>query len=96
MKQHRGITASFLALVVVTGAGYLDFYILQNGLPRSTDTANVVVMILTAWNGIAAMVCNYYYGASHDAKRATEIMGAAVPGLDMLRRDSQSRHASLP
>lgn len=79
MKQHRGITASFLALVVVTGAGYLDFYILQNGLPRSTDTANVVVMILTAWNGIAAMVCNYYYGASHDAKRATEIMGAAVP-----------------
>jgi hypothetical protein len=59
-----------LALLVVAGAGYLDYFILQNGLPHSTDTANVVVMILTAWNGIAAMVCNYYYGASHDARPA--------------------------
>jgi hypothetical protein len=68
--QHRGLTSSVLALLVVTGAGYLDYFILQNGLPHSTDTANVVVMILTAWNGIAAMVCNYYYGASHDARPA--------------------------
>lgn len=79
MSQHRGITASALALLVVAGAGYLDYYILQDGLPKSTDTANVVVMILTAWNGIAAMVCNYFFGASHDARRTAEIIGAAVP-----------------
>ena len=76
---HRGITASVIAVSVVIGAGGLDYYILQNGLPRSNDTANVVVMILTAWNGLAAIVANYYFGASHDSKRQNELMAAATP-----------------
>lgn len=79
MKPHHGLTSSIIAVLVVVGAGYLDYFILQNGLPKSTDTANIVVMILTAWNGLAAAVCAYYFGASHDAKQANEIIGTTAP-----------------
>jgi len=79
MNNHRGITASLVAVIVVIGAGYLDWYILQNGLPKSTDTANVVVMVLTAWNGLAGVVASYYFGASHDSARQAEIKANVKP-----------------
>jgi hypothetical protein len=76
---HRGITSSVLAILVVLGAGYLDYYIMQNGLPRTSDTANVVVMILTAWNGLAAAVVAYFFGNSANSDRKTELLASSTP-----------------
>lgn len=77
--RHRDLTASTLALVVVIGAGYLDYFIMQNGLPRTSDTANVVVMILTAWNGLAAAVVAHFFGSSAIADRQSQMLADASP-----------------
>ena len=76
---HRGITASVIAVMVVAGAGFLDLYILQNGLPKAADTANVVVMILTAWNGLAAAVVGYFFGNSANSDRKSELLAQSSP-----------------
>lgn len=77
--RHRGITASLIAVTVVIGAGYLDYFIMQNGLPKTTDTANVVVMILTAWNGLAAAVVAHYFGSSAIADRQSQMLADSNP-----------------
>jgi len=77
--QHRGVTASVLAILVVMGAGFLDFYILNDGLPESEPTANIVVMILTAWNGLTLNVCSYFFGNSANSDRKTELLATSSP-----------------
>jgi len=76
---HRGITSSILAVMVVMGAGFLDYYIMQNGLPRTTDTANVVVMILTAWNGLAGAVVAYFFGSSASSDHQAQLLSTSTP-----------------
>lgn len=76
---HRGVTASVIAVMVVAGAGFLDFYILENGLPKDPNTANVVVMILTAWNGLAAAVVGYFFGNSANSDRKSELLAQSTP-----------------
>ena len=77
--QHRGITASVVAILVVMGAGFLDYYILTAGLPKTEPSANVVVMILTAWNGLAGVVVNYFMGNSANSDRKTELLATSSP-----------------
>lgn len=77
--HHRGITASVIAVMVVMGAGYLDYFIMENGLPKTTDTANVVVMVLTAWNGLAGAVVAYFFGSSASADHQTRLLAEAAP-----------------
>lgn len=77
--QHRGITASVLAVLVVFGAWGIDFYIMAHGLPASESTANVTVMILTAWNGLGGAVVGYFFGNSANSDRKTELLASSTP-----------------
>lgn len=83
--QHRGITATMVAIMVVVGALGVDFYVLVNGLPRAEGASHdAVIMILTAWNGLALNVVSYFFGNSANSDRKTELMAQApaipVPG----------------
>ena len=38
-----------------------------------------LIMVLTAWNGIALNVCNYFFGNSANSDRKTEILANSSP-----------------
>lgn len=78
----RGITGNAVAVMVVAGALFLDYYILQNGLPKSGTDSTVVTMILTAWNGFAGGVVAFYFGRSQDSDRKTELLAQSSPAKD--------------
>jgi hypothetical protein len=94
--RHRGITSSILALVVVAGAGFLDYYIMQNGLPRTPDTANVVVMILTAWNGLAAAVVAYFFGSSASTDHQSQLLAESAPAQKTTATTANATITSQP
>lgn len=94
--NHRGITASVVALMIVAGAGYLDYYILQNGLPKSGSDSTVVTMILTAWNGLAGIVASYFYGNSANSDRKTEILANSTPAQTTTATTADATITSTP
>ncbi len=82
--------------MVVFGTGYLDWYILQNGLPKSTDTANVVVMVLTAWNGLSGVVIAYFFGNSANSDRKTELLATSSPAQTTTATTADATITSAP
>jgi hypothetical protein len=73
--QNRGVTATLVAVLLVGGAFALDLYALVNGLPKADGSSHdAVIMILTAWNSMAALVGGYFYGNSANSDRKTELL----------------------
>ena len=79
--RHQFSTAVFvLAAMVYTIACLLDMYVLIAGLPKQQNTDNVVVMVLTAWNGLTLAVTGYFFGNSAGSDRKSELLAQSSPG----------------
>lgn len=69
-----------LGLYVVSVAAAIDIIVLFRGLPGGVD-ATISSVILTAWNGMAAIVVNWGFGSSSQTARQAELLAAATPSV---------------
>lgn len=78
--KHRGITASVIAFAIIAGALYVDLYTLANGLPKADGNSHdAVIMIITAWNGLALNVSSYFFGSSASTDRQSQLLAESSP-----------------
>lgn len=76
MPEHH----TLLGLYVVTVAAAIDTVVIFRGLPGGVD-ATISSVILTAWNGMAAIVVNWGFGSSSQSARQAELLAAATPSV---------------
>lgn len=68
-----------LGWYVVTIAAVLDAIVCFRGFPPGVDGQIISSVILVAWNGLAAIVVQYRYGATSQSARQAELLAAATP-----------------